>query len=228
VRNPITPFLPPVSNTGVEPSSVTVGWLAGTIRPGEPSAIEKLPFDLARVMSAHLPGGSQMGAAFHWYGKSLRGSQGEWSVGYEGVGDARGTCQVVLRQAAIETAPELVLALLGLGLRASRLDLAGDVHGDVARPRWFFDRRHLARTRTHVGQWVFREDGTGLTSLTLGARASERHARVYDKPTADGWRVRHELELKGTLAAAIAGRLLTGSDPATLWREEYGRLVQWR
>ena len=216
-----TTHLPPIGNTGVEPTVTSVGWLAASIRPEDQPPD---PFGLARLCSEHAPGGQAFGRALKWYGRSIRHDAGLWVVGYEGVGSARGTLSVTVSQDGCDAAPGLVLALLRLGMRASRLDLAGDVHDALARPRSYFDRRTQARTRTNLARWTYLEAGDGRSTVTIGARSSDRYARIYDK--GDG-RVRHEVELKGELAAGVAGRLLAGEAVADLWRDQYGRLVQW-
>lgn len=229
MTEPSTPVLPPSSNTGVEPDMTSVGWLTASHRPEWLDGAPLDPFVVARLVADHRPGGSTMGYGSTWYGKGIHADDGTWTVLHDGVGGARGSLVVTLRGTATEACPELVLAVLRLGMRASRVDLTGDVHDGLARPRWYFDRRALATTRTHRDRWVITEAGTGLTTLTLGARASDRMARIYDKPfDPEHWRVRHELELKGKLAASIGDRLVAGADPAALWRAEYGRLVEWR
>lgn len=214
-------LLPPIGNTGVEPTVTSVGWLSASLRP---DGVPPDPFGLARLCTEYAPGGQTFGRALKWYGKSIRHDAGLWVVGYEGVGTARGTLSITVSQDGCDAAPELVLALLRLGMRASRLDLAGDVHDALARPRSYFDRRTQARTRTNLARWTYLEAGDGRSTTTIGARSSDRFARIYDK--SDG-RVRHELELKGALAAGVADRLLAGETVADLWRDQYGRLVQW-
>lgn len=229
MRNASTGLLPPISNTGVEPLlTVNVGWLGGTYGAGSEVPAPPDPWQAVRLLQSLWPGGSTQHRGTTWYSKGVRHDAGLWVVLYEGVGTARGTVAVTVRQDATEGNLRAVLAVLGSGLRPSRLDLSADASGTSPRPRAYFDARNEARTRTRRAGWVYREDGAGLASLTVGSRSSERYLRVYDKPTAAGQRrVRHELELKGDLAVAIARTLADGAEPAAAWATEYGRLVVW-
>ena len=216
-------LLPPFGNTGVEPVNVTVAWLAGTavIWDAEDHGAA-IGWDLWRKIG----GSSILAGSNRHYDHGVRADDWGWQVMWAGRGGATGTVYCEIRQTRLEAADGLALArqLISAGIRASRLDLAGDdLRPDAPRPRTYFDARQTAWTRTHRDRWVFREDGTGRQTVNVGSGASERQARIYDH--APGV-LRHELELRGDVARSTAAALAVAA-PAALWAAEYGRLVRW-
>lgn len=214
--------LPPFGNTGVEPGSVSLAWLAGTIRSEDDAG---LGWELVRSLADDGRLGGQSG----YYGHSVHGADGSWGVAWSGHGGASGTTYVELRQRFLERhgpeAGHLAFELLCRGLRSSRVDLAGDdLRATARRPREFFDVRSTASTRTDRARWKFTEDGLGRQTLNVGSRASERCMRLYDH--APGC-LRHELELKGATAAALGADLAAGASLSDLWARQYAKLVCW-
>lgn len=107
----------------------------------------------------------------------------------------------------------------------SRLDLAVDVHCDPVVPSLSRDAyRKAAHKRTGKGRPVKRSlvlSGDGGSTLYLGARVSDRFARLYDKgieqrtaPRGKWWR--WELELKGDSATPTARTLAGTPDESSL------------
>jgi len=212
-----------------------VAWLAGTWPPDwSGGSSPRDPWQALRLVQSHWPGGTTQHSASTWYQRGVRADDGSYLLLWDGVGSARGSVALTVRQSALEDMGRAgrdaaVLALLGDGLRPSRVDIAADARGSVPRPDTYFARLRAghASTRTRPASWVLTVNGHGLGTLTIGSRSSPRYGRIYDKPDELGWRVRHELECKADLAVAIGKRLLAGETAARIWSDEYGRLVQW-
>lgn len=226
-----TGLLPPFSHTGVEPSAVSVGWWAGTreIWDGGQSGDgeQAAAWDLFRRVQAIAPGGSNLRARSQWYQRSFSRDDGTATVYYAGVGSARGSIMLTLRQSWFESVPALAVAdLLGLvqGLRVSRLDLAADVSGDRRlTPRTLYGQLPAARSRSRPANRVLTVAWDGAEKLTIGSRASDRYLRIYVK----GERVRHEVECKGDVARAAWAAIAAGAGLESVWRDQYGRVVEW-
>lgn len=215
--------LPPFSNTGVESGDVGLSWLGGTIRSDDG---EGVGWGLTR----RLGGPSTLTGSTVHYRAGVRADDWSWSVMWGGMGGAVGTVYATIRQSYLERVGSDGLALARDLLRdgylaSSRVDLAGDdLRGSGPRPRWYFDRRAEAWTRTQRGRWQFTEQGSGSQTLYVGSRSSDRMLRLYDHAPSV---LRHELELKGVVAAGVGVALGSGASVADLWAAEYGRLVRW-
>jgi hypothetical protein len=235
--------LPPESNTGVEPVTVAVDWWHGTRAlsvadltredlpgAGVPDLERLLGHGLARCLGSVTGsrGSHTLGPTGH-YQSGVAADDGGWSVKWDGSGGARRTALLTVTGAGWssippEGHPAALGALQGLTEgRTSRLDLAGDAAAGARHPRWYFDRRVAARTRTRRGAWTLTERGDGGETLYVGSRTSERFLRIYRRPGA----IRHELELKGDLARLVAAAAAAGTPLAALWSAEYARLVVW-
>jgi hypothetical protein len=200
---------------------VTVGWIGGTMRVVDPPT---LGFDLARRL---IPGGGMLAPGNRHYRSGVRAWDWSAQVLWGGSGSNADTVYVEVRQSAIEDRDDdgapLVVSLVNAGLRLSRLDLAGDAGAGSRRPSLFYGMCRAATTRTHRDGWELRQRPDGDERLTIGSRASERYLRIYVK----GDVVRHELEMKGKLAAATGAAVHAGQALGPLWEAEYGRLVRW-
>lgn len=144
------------------------------------------------------------------------------------MGGASGSVYFEIRQSIFEGAgvpDDLVPWLLGQGVRASRVDLAVDLHGPGwPTPATLYQYLPAAETRTQRRTWELTTNWDGGEKLTVGARSSERYLRVYVK--GDQW-VRHELELKQAAALRASETLRVGGPLAPLFAAEYGRTVRW-
>jgi DNA relaxase NicK len=168
-------------------------------------------------------GGSTLTHGNRHYSSGVRADDWSWQVLWSGQGGSRGTVYVETRQTLTERTPEIALTLLGLGVRPSRIDLACDVGGDSWHPSDLFALRDEAWTRTRRGGWTLTLRGDGGATLYVGSRSSDRFLRVYVK----GAIVRHELELKGAVAAAVGASLEKRTQLGHLWAAEYAKLVRW-
>lgn len=220
-------LLPTISHTWVEPSQVSVGWLAWTRSGLEAAADRAGAWDVFSRLADLLPGPSNLNSRSQWYQRSFARDDGAATVYYDGVGRARGSLMVSVRQSWFEQAGDLVDQLAGLvgDGHVSRLDLAADdTAPDRSSPRNLYDLLPTARSRSRLAHRSLTLTGDGGQKLTIGSRASARYARIYVK----GDRVRHEIELKQDAAGAAWGALVAGSAVAETWAREYGRLVAWR
>lgn len=219
-------FYPPYGHTGVEVAPAHLSWFAG-------SAVTDSDADLGRDLSARLralfPVGTSQGHTSH-YAKGHRADDWSWGVYWSGLGSARGTVYAEVRQGIWEGLADADAAALAATLtatvRPSRIDLAVDLRGGPP-PRWYWDRRALAESRTHRAGWSYTENGAGWQKVTVGARSSTRYLRVYTAASHAG-STRHELELKAETARAIAPSLGEWRDALPSgFAAEYGRLVRW-
>lgn len=222
------PVLPPISHTGVEPSQVTLGWWAGTRQVWDGESDQSLAWAVFSGLGDIVPGGSNLNSRSQWYQRSFARDDAAATVYYGGIGDARGTVMLSIRQSWFEQGPEDpvdALRLLLANWRTSRVDLAADVtHPDRLTPATLYDRLPAARSRSRPANRVLTCDWSGGQKLTLGSRSSDRYVRVYAK----GERVRHEIELKRAPATEAWSALLAGASPRAVWAEQYGRVVEWR
>lgn len=219
--------LPTISHTWVEPSSVTVGWWAGTRTIWDGGSDRAAAWDAFRSLGAILPGGSNMNARSQWYQRAFARDDQAATVYYDGVGRARGGIMLSLRQAWFEQVGEPVPALAALlaGWHVSRLDLAADDASLIRMPPSdLYARLPAARSRSRPEHRVLTLSGDGGQKLTIGARVSPRYGRIYVK----GERVRHEVELKQHVAGEAWALIAGGAAIADVWVEQYGRLVRWR
>lgn len=228
-----TGVLPTRSHTWVEPSSVTLGWLAGTRQVWQstegPADERAAAWDAFARIRDRYPQPNNMNARTTYYRRGFAMDDGCAAVLYDGIGRAAGGVMVTLRQGLFEQlGPEsswaLVVELLP-GMHVSRLDLAADASGsDCLSPAVLFGLLPAARSRSRLDNRVLTVDAAGGEKLTIGSRASERYLRVYVK----GDRIRHEVELKQATAGAAMVRLAAGEPIPKVWAEEYGRIVAWR
>jgi len=181
-----------------------------------------------RTLGDLLPGGSNMNARSQWYGRAFARDDNAATVYYEGVGRARGSVMLSIRQSWFEQLPGdpvPSIAPMLTGWHVSRVDLAADTPADTALPpAELYARLPTARSRSRSAHRVLTMAWDGAQKLTIGSRASERYVRVYIK----GDRIRHELEMKGVAAGDAWAALAGGATPARVWTAEYGRVVQWR
>jgi len=200
--------------------TVSVSWLTLTLRADRE---DEVVWPLLRRLGGH----SQSLRETPHYGRGVGADDRSWSVYWAGRGSNVGTVLTTVRQTRLEQpdGQPLAFALAGAGWRGRRVDLAGDEDCATApRPRWYFDARTLATTRTDRGKWIFLEDGVGRQTLNAGSRTSERFLRLYDH--APGV-LRHEIELKDGAAERVAAALGAGVAAGSLWAAEYGRMIQW-
>lgn len=228
-----TALLPTYSHTWVEPSEVTLGWLAGTRTIWDDAASEsgherRVAWDLFAAVREVAPGPCTMTVRSTYYRQGFAFDDGSASVLYEGIGRAAGGVLLSLRQRLFERlGPDGSLALvrlLSVGLHASRLDLAADGPAEsLCHPSDLYSLLPAARSRSRRAHQVLTVDREGGEKLTIGSRASERYLRAYLK----GEWVRHELELKqGAAGRGLAG-ILGGVALVDVWAAEYGRLIEW-
>lgn len=235
--NATTQVLPTRSLTWVEPSTVTFGWLAGTVSiwtaadGGPPSrdTERSVAWDLFAQMRDALPLPSTSRVRATWYREGFATDDGTYAVFYGGLGRAAGGVMATVRQTMFERlGPEASWALVGglaPGLHASRLDLAADGPlGELLPPSGLYALLPAARSRSRRASQVLTVDQAGGEKLTVGARSSARYLRCYCK----GDRIRHELELKQATAGSALARILSGESLLSVWAAEYGRLVEWR
>jgi DNA relaxase NicK len=208
-------FVPPVSDTGVEMTTVGLGWLKGTIRGTDPEvALEVLrPFFGAAEDAA---GGTQ------WYRRKVRLAERSVVVAWDGVGNAGGTVLVDVTQTALdalgwERSLDLASALRDAGLRASRVDLYVDDRRRLADARTVREAVKAGRYSSHAQPGGYLEDDrTGGATSYLGSRDSERMLRTYDKdPNGEDPRTRWELESKGETARVAVMLMLAARGAAS-------------
>jgi hypothetical protein len=219
--------LPTISHTWVEPSQVTIGWWAGTRSLWDGDIGQREAWDVFSRLGERLPGPSNMNGRSQWYQRSFARDDGAATVYYDGVGRARGGIMLSLRQSWFEQAEVEVgwLAELVDGWHVSRLDLAADdTAPNRCTPADLYGRLPAARTRSRPGNQTLTVSRDGDQKLTIGSRVSPRYARIYVK----GERVRHEVELKQDVAGSTWDRLRSGQSLDAAWREQYGRLIEWR
>lgn len=224
-----TQLLPPFSDTGVETRAVP-GWFAGSaVADGDD---ESLASGLVESLRRFLPGvviRSRNGSRH--YAFTLARADGSFAVLYGGLGGASGSVMVQVRQSAFEgLSPDGGAGLLAwccANLRPSRLDVALDDGAARVAPGDLYDGRLDAVSRTHRGGWEWRQNGAGGSTLYVGSRQSERYLRVYVKAAGGRAWVRHEVELKGSVALGAAESVLAGQSLVSLWAAEAGRIARW-
>jgi hypothetical protein len=219
--------VPPYSYTGVHRiGSVGLGWVAGTVVTAESEADADR---WAGVLGGYLPGVvERVKYGSRHYSFGLAAPSGTWTVWYDGRGAAEGTLFVQVRQGAFELLDDgrdVGLArVVAAGVRLSRLDLWWDDAESRVRPEelWALMKAGLVRPRAQSREFTEYADGHGI--LRLGGRQSERYQRVYDKWDGAGRRVRHELEVKGSVAAEAGELLGASAQLADLFDREYERM----
>lgn len=210
---------------------MSLGWLAGTRQVWADDGTEQaVAWDLFRTMQGFLPGPSAMGVRSHYYQKGLALGDGGATILYEGVGDARGTVMLTVRQRGFEQAADAALDLfrwvVGHCARVSRLDLAGDSRLTERTPASYYELLPAARSRSRLASRVLTRSWSGEEKLTVGARVSDRYLRLYQTEARPGV-VRHELELKGAAAGSAVGSIVGGASLFDVWSDQYRRLVEW-
>jgi len=95
--------------------------------------------------------------------------------------------------------------------RASRVDMAVNLHGSKITPRRALSDLKRGRLTVNAKKWSFVQgntDGIAGDTLYCGSRQSERFLRIYDKnaqmgvQSTDAW-LRLELEVKGMVARGV-------------------------
>jgi hypothetical protein len=175
------------------------------------------PGDLLDVMAKHFPGDTKDGPRSPWYDRSEAFDRGRAVVYWGGRGDTADTCRAEVTQSALDGlgfAGGLALArdLVEVGWRASaRMDVyLDDDLGRITPAR--VDQAIMAGqavTHCRPGRITLNRDD-GSSTYYLGAPASDRRMRVYDKrgPT------RAELQARRKASQAVLASLLGAEDPA--------------
>jgi len=194
---------PPLSETGVEMTTVGLGWLRGTLRT-DPEAVMAL-------LRPHLGESSPRSGGTRWFRQSAHLADRRAMVAWDGIGQAAGRVMVDVSQTALDAlgwdgARALLADLLGAGFRTSRIDLYLDDRARRASARLLraaiVDRQYVS----HAEPGGYHEDDrTGAATAYLGSRESERFLRGYDKdPNGEDPRTRYELEVKGETAKWVS------------------------
>lgn len=145
-----------------------------------------------------------------------------------------GSCLSELRKAQGYTDESLIRDLVRLDGRASRIDVCINIHEGGLTPAAFMKAykggfMKTSARQAHITTGV--RDGVEGETLYLGARASERYMRVYDKAAEmnvvdQGAWLRLEMELKGMKARAAAHAC--GEQPvASVINFLFGDYLQW-
>lgn len=231
-----TPVPPPMGNTGVEPSHITItprpDWVGGTCRLETYGGQMSERWSAQRILMSiadFFPGstGREVGGSRH-YGRRLQ--HREFAVMWEGRGDASESVYVEVRGegwAGLQPADGLELVrylTTAHRFTASRFDLACDVDGlstaDVEHRVTSGDYQSRAREIvTHRTVKGLRPGGT----VEFGAPSSDRRLRLYDYRGP----LRIEVQLRRAWATRAVAAVLQAREFRGVWAASVGALVSF-